>query len=149
MCIWSVFWGFGLRLALQFPRILTSCRWHLVQIFDYTLLTQVNLDSQTLSNLCGETGIRTPETLLEFTRFPGVPLQPLEHLSYRIRFPHKLKLAGTPKGFFTNRPQNYYKIFTYANFSCIFSGKRIISGKRGLFHFCICRRKYHLRRFGR
>ena len=30
---------------------------------------------------CGETGIRTPETLLEFTRFPGVPLQPLEHLS--------------------------------------------------------------------
>ena len=33
--------------------------------------------------LCGETGIRTPETLLEFTRFPGVPLQPLEHLSNR------------------------------------------------------------------
>ena len=30
---------------------------------------------------CGETGIRTPETLLTFTRFPGVPLQPLEHLS--------------------------------------------------------------------
>ena len=34
-----------------------------------------------LSKSCGETGIRTPETLLEFTRFPGVPLQPLEHLS--------------------------------------------------------------------
>ena len=33
-------------------------------------------------SLCGETGIRTPETLLEFTRFPGVPLQPLEHLSF-------------------------------------------------------------------
>ena len=33
--------------------------------------------------LCGETGIRTPETLLAFTRFPGVPLQPLEHLSIR------------------------------------------------------------------
>ena len=30
---------------------------------------------------CGKTGIRTPETLLRFTRFPGVPLQPLEHLS--------------------------------------------------------------------
>ena len=30
---------------------------------------------------CGERGIRTPETLLTFTRFPGVPLQPLEHLS--------------------------------------------------------------------
>ena len=34
---------------------------------------------------CGETGIRTPETLLEFTRFPGVPLQPLEHLSFALR----------------------------------------------------------------
>ena len=29
----------------------------------------------------GERGIRTPETLLTFTRFPGVPLQPREHLS--------------------------------------------------------------------
>ena len=33
---------------------------------------------------CGERGIRTPETLLEFTRFPGVPLQPLEHLSFSV-----------------------------------------------------------------
>ena len=33
-------------------------------------------------NCSGETGIRTPETLLTFTRFPGVPLQPLEHLSF-------------------------------------------------------------------
>ena len=30
---------------------------------------------------CGERGIRTPDTLLTYTRFPGVPLQPLEHLS--------------------------------------------------------------------
>ncbi|GEM_PF-2796372 len=30
---------------------------------------------------CGETEIRTRETLWEFTRFPGVPLKPLEHLS--------------------------------------------------------------------
>ena len=30
---------------------------------------------------CGVRGIRTPETLLTFTRFPGVPLQPLEHHS--------------------------------------------------------------------
>ena len=29
----------------------------------------------------GETGIRTRDTLLTYTRFPGVPLQPLEHLS--------------------------------------------------------------------
>ena len=31
---------------------------------------------------CGERGIRTPDTLLGYTRFPGVPLQPLEHLSF-------------------------------------------------------------------
>ena len=30
---------------------------------------------------CGATEIRTRETLLTFTRFPGVPLQPLEHRS--------------------------------------------------------------------
>jgi hypothetical protein len=29
----------------------------------------------------GKTGIRTPEALWALTRFPGVPLQPLEHLS--------------------------------------------------------------------
>lgn len=33
-------------------------------------------------HLCGETGIRTPEPLWTVTRFPGVPLQPLEHLSW-------------------------------------------------------------------
>ena len=31
--------------------------------------------------ICGEEGIRTPGTLLEYIRFPSVPLQPLEHLS--------------------------------------------------------------------
>ena len=30
---------------------------------------------------CGESGIRTRDTLLEYTHFPGAPLQPLEHLS--------------------------------------------------------------------
>ena len=29
----------------------------------------------------GKKGIRTPETLLRFTRFPGGPVQPLLHLS--------------------------------------------------------------------
>ena len=46
------------------------------------VLAQASLDSSVRKNLCGERGIRTPETLLEFTRFPGVPLQPLEHLSF-------------------------------------------------------------------
>ena len=30
---------------------------------------------------CGEIGIRTRDTILSYTRFPGVPLKPLEHLS--------------------------------------------------------------------
>ena len=30
---------------------------------------------------CGERGIRTPGTLLRYTRFPGVPVKPLLHLS--------------------------------------------------------------------
>ena len=34
---------------------------------------------------CGVRGIRTPEPLLTTTRFPGVPLQPLEHHSF-IRY---------------------------------------------------------------
>ena len=39
-----------------------------------------------LSSVCGERGIRTPEPLLTVTRFPGVPLQPLEHLSLAVVF---------------------------------------------------------------
>lgn len=34
--------------------------------------------------LGGQRGIRTPDTLLTYTRFPGVRLQPLGHLSYCI-----------------------------------------------------------------
>ena len=43
----------------------------------FLILKLINL----LYILCGETGIRTPEPLWTVTRFPGVPLQPLEHLS--------------------------------------------------------------------
>ena len=35
---------------------------------------------------CGVRGIRTPDTLLGYTRFPGVPLQPLEHHSVIAHF---------------------------------------------------------------
>ena len=55
-----------------------------VNILFTTLLLYAHLSKLRFAHLsksCGETGIRTPETLLEFTRFPGVPLQPLEHLS--------------------------------------------------------------------
>jgi hypothetical protein len=35
---------------------------------------------------CGEQGIRTLDTLLGYTHFPGVPLKPLEHLSNGRKF---------------------------------------------------------------
>ena len=35
----------------------------------------------TINVLGGQRGIRTPDTLLTYTRFPGVRLQPLGHLS--------------------------------------------------------------------
>ena len=63
----------------------TSCRWHLVQSFCVYPCLKVNFRHGSPQNLCGETGIRTPETLLKFTRFPGVPLKPLEHLSFRVQ----------------------------------------------------------------
>ena len=62
-------------------------------------------------NLCGETGIRTPETLLEFTRFPGVPLQPLEHLSFALSGA-KLNIGYKITTFFAHT-QEFVQIFTY------------------------------------
>lgn len=41
------------------------------------------LKIRTLALFCGKTGIRTLEPFLTTTRFPDVPLQPLEHLSSR------------------------------------------------------------------
>lgn len=38
-----------------------------------------------LKNKSGEGGIRTRETLLEFTHFPGARLRPLGHLSKKTR----------------------------------------------------------------
>ena len=42
----------------------------------------------------GEEGIRTPDTLLAYTRFPGEPVQPLLHLSNVaiIECDHKSKI---------------------------------------------------------
>ena len=48
------------------------------------LKKQEDADCSTSScfvSFCGKRGIRTPETLLGFTRFPGGPVQPLLHLS--------------------------------------------------------------------
>ena len=49
---------------------------------------------------CGESEIRTREPVLPVTRFPGVPLQPLEHLS----------LYGAPV-----RTVSYFALFGYKN----------------------------------
>ena len=38
---------------------------------------------------CGERGIRTPDTLMRYTRFPGEPVQPLLHLSNRVKNGHE------------------------------------------------------------
>ena len=69
--------------------------------------------------LCGETGIRTPETLLEFTRFPGVPLQPLEHLSFAL-LGAKLNIGYKITTFFANT-QEFVQIF--ANFLLFYAEK--------------------------
>ena len=48
---------------------------------------------------CGETEIRTRDTLLEYTRFPGVPLKPLEHLSKAIPIKNGTAKLRTFSGF--------------------------------------------------
>ena len=47
----------------------------------YKKLPQEILLAGVLSVFSGATEIRTRDTLLAYTRFPGVPLQPLEHRS--------------------------------------------------------------------
>ena len=51
---------------------------------------------------CGERGIRTPGTLLRYTRFPGVPVKPLLHLSL-FQVLSYLKIGGANyKNIFNN-----------------------------------------------
>jgi hypothetical protein len=47
----------------------------------------------------GERGIRTPGTLLKYTRFPGVPVKPLLHLSIEITDFIKIEAQNTKKNF--------------------------------------------------
>ena len=56
-----------------------------------------------LFNLSGESGIRTRDTLLAYTRFPGVPLQPLEHLSLKSLFQKRVQI--TKNILFTSHPE--------------------------------------------
>ena len=81
-CRWIGFEGTDLAALahLEYP---TVCHGHPVQSFSVPPLSS-KLGRGISEKSCGERGIRTPETLLEFTRFPGVPLQPLEHLSFAL-----------------------------------------------------------------
>ena len=89
--------------------------------FDEGFLISLCLNDYFFVIPCGETGIRTPETLLEFTRFPGVPLQPLEHLSYA-------HLCAC----FTNRLQRYYIFRKYARVCERFLQFFVILCRKGL-----------------
>lgn len=48
--------------------------------------------------LGGQRGIRTPDTLLTYTRFPGVRLQPLGHPSKFINLMHYTKETFKTQG---------------------------------------------------
>ena len=61
----------------------------------------------------GKEGIRTPEALLTLTRFPGGPLQPLEHLSVGLIFS---KIGGKSNTF---SPYGKTKDKTFSSRSCI------------------------------
>ena len=73
----------------------TVCHGHPVQILLLTSSLKQAWTRPFVKVFCGERGIRTPETLLEFTRFPGVPLQPLEHLSFVSATNNMATLSGT------------------------------------------------------
>ncbi len=79
----------------DFCVIPTVCHGHPVQILLLTSSLKQAWTRPFVKVFCGERGIRTPETLLEFTRFPGVPLQPLEHLSFNSATCNRGALSGT------------------------------------------------------
>ena len=58
----------------------------------------------------GESEIRTREPLLTVTRFPGVPLQPLEHLSKELISEHSQKRRKLQKKYHIQvlRAMNFY-----------------------------------------
>ena len=57
------------------------------------------LSHQAAVLFCGEIGIRTRDTLLGYTRFPGVPLKPLEHLSKASPVKRECKYTNNPETF--------------------------------------------------
>ena len=56
---------------------------------------------------CGVRGIRTPEPVLPITRFPGVPLQPLEHHSKGL----PLKIGCKYRNFYLHSAYIFFFLF--------------------------------------
>ena len=71
---------------------------------------------------CGESGIRTRGTLLEYTHFPGVLLKPLGHLSFAFLSPQTLsEIVAKSTRFFIWQTkifdfllQHFFKCLTYS-----------------------------------
>ena len=62
------------------PLLLVIGDWSLVTCMLETHTSQSPINQ--LPNFRGETGIRTPDTLVTYTHFPGALLKPLGHLSF-------------------------------------------------------------------
>ncbi len=71
-----------------FPAFLSNQGSHLLSLF---LQTQKNRHKDGCFMSGGERGIRTLDTLLTYTHFPGVRLQPLSHLSGNLLQPIRLR----------------------------------------------------------
>ena len=105
------------RREEDFFVIPTVCHGHPVQILLLTSSLKQAWTRPFVKVFCGERGIRTPETLLEFTRFPGVPLQPLEHLSFvGMRLSHERRLPaslGRPRFLLLTRTHEVLVSFSF------------------------------------
>ena len=67
--------------------------------------------------LCGERGIRTLGTLAGYTRFPGVPVQPLLHLSELSAFLHPYTQTLLSAVSYKNLPSICLYLNTLLNFA--------------------------------
>ena len=103
------------------PEYPTVCHGHPVQSLLLTSSLKQAWTRPFVKVFCGERGIRTPETLLEFTRFPGVPLQPLEHLSFALATSNLATLSGTIHLTTRKGTKNIWYIHKNLHFFCFFS----------------------------
>ena len=72
---------------------------------------------------CGERGIRTPDTLLRYTRFPGEPVQPLLHLSVMIESDAKVENKWKKQNEYIRR--YYYIILLIVMRKCVIEDQKI------------------------